>query len=236
MKSSGTALMTALILLLALGLSACISSTDDLTPKQVVEAWVENDEQVGILNEAFHEEMLETAADWIARKRAGFSQSELDEFLFDSSDALVSRNAHFVARAPDAELLAYIESVRDSFGVIMKHNPKLCDTTARKSDRDWRFLQSLPVTKAAAEAIVAGVKANVQRDTATDLEMSSYIMAARAQIPKDDLRALDSESSSMQPILLCQKQIAGFGALASMDAATRGRIAMSTIGASGAAG
>lgn len=236
MKISGTVLMTALMLALTLGLSACVPSKDDLTPEQVVEAWVEADEPSRNLNEVFHAELLEMAAEWIARKRAGSSQSELDDFLFDGSGALVSRNAHLVARAPDAELLAYIESVRDSFGVIMDRNPKLCDTTARKSDREWRFLQSLPMTKAAAEAIVAGRKANVRREPATDLEMSSYIMAARAQISKDDLRAMDSESPSMQPILLCKKQIAGFGALASMDAATRGRIAMSTIGTSGAAG
>lgn len=228
--------MAALVLALTFGLSACVPSKDDLTPEQVVEEWVEADESIRILNEAFHAEMLETAADYIGRKRAGSSQSELDDFLFDSSGALVSRNAHLVARAPDAELLAYIESVRDSFGAIMDRDPKLCDTTARKSELEWRFLQSLPMTEAAARAIVAGRKANVRREPATDLEISSYIMATRARIPQDDLRALDSESPSMQPILLCKKQIAGFGVLASMDAATRGKIAMSTLGTSGAAG
>lgn len=221
----------ALVMILTFGISACDSSSaDDLTPAQVVDTWSKSSETARILSENFREENLELAKEWIVRKRSGAPQDELDSLVLEGASAIVSRNSYLVARAPDAELLQYTNSARYSYDEIMKQRPELCDTSVNKSDKDYKFLASLPLETATVSAMATGKKQNFEREIATDSEFSAYVRSARKRLTQSELRSLDSPTSSTPPALRCKIAIAGFDVLASMAPQSRGRIIAALLG------
>jgi hypothetical protein len=214
-------------LLLVVGCAPSVSSNS--TPQEMVQIWAEHNESAKELSGAFPEEMLAVANEWVSRNNAGASKAELDKLASDGAKAIMLRNAHFVAQAPDVELLEFLRAQKVSFERVKARDPRLCVGFDRASDEDYAFAESLPNRSSTVTAMVAGRRAHMQRREPLPTDFAVYQDALAKQLKPAELVALQDPTLPRSAEMECNLKIGVFTALASMASEPRGRISASLL-------